>query len=170
MEGLKQDLGSLIDSVDLDEIQRRSLRSRWLDQVLWMENRARRVRRRYYTVRLLAALGGVIVPTLVSLGGTGTRATVVRAFAIGLSLLVAMSVAVEEVVRLGEQFRHYRRTVARILLIARRTRRSPLGWRESSSRASRSTSPTWSRRRRRRRRGPRPVSYAAGTEIVATSP
>ena len=108
---LKADLGSLIDALDLDDIQRHFLRSRWLDQVLWMEGRADCARRRYYGLRLLAAVGGVVVPTLVSLSLGGTTGDALRAVTIVLSLLVAMSVAVEEVVGYGDRYRHYRRTV-----------------------------------------------------------
>lgn len=34
---LKQDLGGLIGALDLSELQKHFLRSRWLDHVLWME-------------------------------------------------------------------------------------------------------------------------------------
>jgi hypothetical protein len=108
---LKQDLGSVIDSLPLDEVQRHFLRSRWLDQVLWMEGRATHARRRYYTLRLTAALGGVIVPTLVGLNIDGDAGGAVQGLSIGLSLLVALAVAVEELMRFGERFRHYRRAV-----------------------------------------------------------
>ena len=108
---LKQDLGAVIDSLPLEDGQRHFLRSRWLDQVLWMEGRAVHARRRYYALRLTAALGGVIVPTLVSLNPDGDAGTAVRGLSIGLSLLVALAVAVEELMRFGERFRHYRRAV-----------------------------------------------------------
>lgn len=108
---LKEDLGGVIDSLPLDEVQRHFLRSRWLDQVLWMEGRAVHARRRYYALRLTAALGGVIVPTLVSLNPDGSAGATVRGLSIGLSLLVALAVAVEELIRFGERFRHYRRAV-----------------------------------------------------------
>jgi hypothetical protein len=111
---LKADLGSVIDGLGLDDIQCHFLRSRWLDQVIWMEGKADQTKRRYYALRLLAALGGVVVPTLVSLRSTGRLGDVVRGLTIGLSLLVAMSVAVEELVRYGERFRHYRRTVEQL--------------------------------------------------------
>ena len=108
---LKDDMGTLIDSLQLDDIQKHFLRSRWLDQVLWMEGRCDQSRRRYYFLRLLAALGGVVVPVLVSLSTSGTTGSVVRGLTVGLSLLVAMSVAIEELMRFGERFRQYRRTV-----------------------------------------------------------
>lgn len=113
-ESLKRDLGAVIDSLELTPIQQHFLRSRWLDQVLWMEGRADRARRRYYALRLVAVLGGVIVPTLVSLDPKGTWDSTVRGLTIGLSLVVAMSVAVEELIRYGERFRHYRRTVEQL--------------------------------------------------------
>lgn len=108
---LKQELRSLIDSLDLDDTQRHFLRARWLDQVVWMEARADQSRRRYYALRLLAAMGGVVVPTLVSLSASGTAETAVRAATISLSLVVALSLAIEELMRFGERYRHYRRTV-----------------------------------------------------------
>ena len=111
---LEQDLGAVVDSLQLDDIQRHFLRSRWLDLVLWMEGRAEHARRRYYAIRLLAALGGVVVPTLVSLDARGTTGDVLRVLTIVLSLLVAMSVAVEELIRFGERYRHYRRTVEQL--------------------------------------------------------
>lgn len=108
---LKQDLSAVIDSLPLEDVQRHFLRSRWLDQVLWMEGRAVHARRRYYTLRLTAALGGVTVPTLVGLNPDGDAGTAVRGLSIALSLLVALAVAVEELIRFGERFRHYRRAV-----------------------------------------------------------
>jgi len=108
---LTQNLGSVIDTLEVSDIQRQFLRTRWLDQVLWMESKADRTRRRYYALRSVAVLGGVVVPTLVSLNPSGTKGDVVRALTIGISLIVALSVAAEELVRFGERYRHYRRTV-----------------------------------------------------------
>ena len=98
---LKQDLGTVIDSLPVEDVQHHFLRSRWLDQVLWMEGRAVHARRRYYALRLTAALGGVVVPALVSLNPDGDAGTAVRGLAIGLSLLVVLAVAVEELIRFG---------------------------------------------------------------------
>ena len=66
-EWLKQDLGWLIDMLGIFEMQKRFMRLRWLDQVLWMEGKAASAQRRYYTLRLVAIIGGVIVPALVGL-------------------------------------------------------------------------------------------------------
>ena len=110
-EWLKKDVGTLIEALDLPELQKHFLRSRWLDQVLWMEGRANSARDRYYALRLTAIIGGVIVPALVSLSVNGGVVSAIRCITIGLSLLVAISVAVEGLFHYGERWRHYRRTV-----------------------------------------------------------
>ena len=110
-EWLKQDLGGLIDALDLPDLQKHFLRSRWLDQVIWLEATADRNRVGYYAFRLTAIIGGVIVPALVSLNVSNeVGVAVVRWTAFALSLLVAISVAVEEFFHFGERWRHYRRT------------------------------------------------------------
>lgn len=109
---LKQNLGSLIESLQLSDLQKHLLRSRWLDQVLWMEGKAASAQKRYYALRLMAIVGGVIVPALV---GLKIGEEVVRPWlqwtTFFLSLIVAISVALEEFFHYGERWRHYRRTV-----------------------------------------------------------
>jgi hypothetical protein len=108
---LKQEFGELIDSLALAELQKRFMRSRWLDQVLWMEGKANHARNWYYIFRLTAIIGGVIVPALVSLNVQGQAAAWARWGVFVISLLVAISVAVEEFFHYGERWRHYRQTV-----------------------------------------------------------
>lgn len=104
---LKQDLGSLIDALgELSDLQKHLLRSRWMDQVMWMEGKAADAQKRYYVLRLVAIVGGVIVPSLVSL-----NLPYLRWLTILVSLLVAISVAVEEFFHFGERWKHYRGTV-----------------------------------------------------------
>jgi len=108
---LKQELGSVIDELEMETLQKKFLRSRWLDQVTWMEGKANHARTWYYFLRLTAIIGGVIVPALVSLNVGGQAATVTRWTVFVISLLVAISVAVEEFFHYGERWRHYRQTV-----------------------------------------------------------
>uniref|UniRef100_A0A832M3U6 DUF4231 domain-containing protein n=1 Tax=Oscillatoriales cyanobacterium SpSt-402 TaxID=2282168 RepID=A0A832M3U6_9CYAN len=114
-EYLKQEFGQLVDSLELQERQKYYLKSRWLDQVLWMETRADRARNFYYRLRLTTIVGGVIIPALVSLNFTGTenqqvkQAIAISTFA--LSQVVAVSAAVEQFFNYGERWRHYRRSV-----------------------------------------------------------
>ncbi|MBU4260602.1 MAG: DUF4231 domain-containing protein [Proteobacteria bacterium] len=111
-EWLKQDYGKLIDALQLDDMQKHFMRSRWLDQVLWMESKCEKNQRWYYILRLVAIVGGVIVPALVSLKlGDGKVSSLISWLTFGISLMVAISVAVEEFFHFGERWRHYRRTV-----------------------------------------------------------
>lgn len=109
---LKEDFGKLFASMDLTDLQRHFLRSRWLDQVLWMEKKASRCQSRHYQLRLMAIVLGVIVPILVGLDIQNENANRAKQYlAITLSGLVAISAAVEEFFHYGERWNNYRRTV-----------------------------------------------------------
>lgn len=101
-ECTKQDYTRLIDGLDLSEMQKHFMRFRWLEQVLWLEAKYEENQRWYYALRLVAIIGGIVVPVLVSL--------MIYWAAIVLSLLVAVSVAADEFFHFGKRWRHYRRT------------------------------------------------------------
>lgn len=119
-KSLKDDLGQLINALELSELHKHSLRSRWLDQVLWMSKKASQCQRWYYILRLIAIVGALIVPALVGLNpaafGDADKfaANLVISVTFGLSLLVAISVATEEFFHFGERWRHYRSTAERL--------------------------------------------------------
>lgn len=100
---LKEDLGGMIEVLDLQDLQKHFMRSRWLDQVLWMEGKADRARDWYYRLRLTTIVGGVIIPALVSLNFSGPADAVVGWITFFISLLVAISAAVEEFFHYGER-------------------------------------------------------------------
>lgn len=109
---LKQDMGSLIDALLLSDLQKHFLRSRWLGQVIWMEGKADNAQKMYNRLRLTSIVGGVIIPALVSLNISSEEPTkIVRWTTFSISLLVAISLAIEEFFNYGERWRHYRRTV-----------------------------------------------------------
>jgi hypothetical protein len=108
-DALKQDLGELIAAVDLPELNKHFLRSRWLDQMLWAEGRADSTRSRYYVLRLIAIVGGVTVPALVSLNVQTSVTAVVSWVTFTISLAVAICLALESFFRWGERWTHYRR-------------------------------------------------------------
>lgn len=112
-EFLEKDFGQLFDGMDLKENQRHYMRSRWLDQVLWMEGRASKARDQYYKLRLTSIIGGVIVPILVTFNSPENPQLndVLKGVTIGLSAVVAVCAAVEEFFHYGERWRHYRRSV-----------------------------------------------------------
>jgi hypothetical protein len=113
---LKEDLGQLINALEISELQKHSLRSRWLDQVVWMEKKAGQCQRWYYTLRLIAIIGGVIVPALIGLNLANNEfaAGFIQWTAFGLGIVVAISVAIEEFFRFGERWRHYRSAAERL--------------------------------------------------------
>ncbi len=107
---LRADFGTMIDELPLSRLQRRYLRSRWLDQLVWMEGRAGPAQRWYYLLRLVTIVGGVMVPALVTLDLKGTAGIAATAGTWTVSLLVAISAAMEGFFRFGDRWRHYRRT------------------------------------------------------------
>jgi hypothetical protein len=87
------------------------MRSRWLDQVTWLERKAKQCQQRYYALRMLAIVGGVVVPALVSLNvRNGNVASAIAWTTFAVSLVVATAVAVEEFFHYGERWRNYRRS------------------------------------------------------------
>jgi len=112
-------LKSILDSIDLTPLQKGLLQERWLDQVTWMGAQARRTRRRFLMYRIPVV--GVLVPALVTiLLSSSTAQTipwlggmpvdVIRFLAFSVSLLVALCAGVDEVLKYGDRWRHYRRT------------------------------------------------------------
>jgi hypothetical protein len=103
----------LIERADATEEQRLFLRSRWLDQVVYMGDRATESKRRYYRFRLATVIGGVIVPALVSISLMGPDKLgnvdgVIRLATFLVSLLVAITASVEGFYHFGDRWRHYR--------------------------------------------------------------
>ncbi|MEL6438328.1 MAG: DUF4231 domain-containing protein [Cyanobacteria bacterium J06621_8] len=110
-EQFKQEMNSLIEQIELSDLQRQFIKSRWMSQLLWLESRAQQNRNRYYLLRLVTIIGGVIVPALVSLNINSTNIKeAIGWVAFGLSQAVAISAAVEEFFHYGERYRHYRNT------------------------------------------------------------
>ena len=109
---LQQELGGIVDELDLGDREKRYLRSRFLDQIVWLERKARQSQQRYYALRLVGIVGGLIVPALVSLNvRQGEVASGIAWITFAVSLVVAIAVAVEGFFHYGERWRHYRRTV-----------------------------------------------------------
>jgi Protein of unknown function (DUF4231) len=105
----------LIEDATLDERQRQFLRLRWLDQLLWMEGKAKKAQWFYYRVRLVTIIGAVIVPGLVplsTLDGRPGRAAQIATWIV--SLVVAISAAIEGFFQFGQRWRNYRSTAERL--------------------------------------------------------
>ncbi len=112
---LKSEFGAMIDELDVDQPRKRFLKSRWLDQVIWTEAKANRARNSYYLLRLTTVVGALLVPALVSLDfSDDTLDDTARIATWVVSLIVAVSAAVEQFFHFGERWRNYRRTAERL--------------------------------------------------------
>jgi hypothetical protein len=112
---LRTTLKRLMDDADLDPRQRDFLELRWLDQVTWMEGKASKSQRLYYRLRLITIVGAVTVPALVALNtldGWAGNAAQIGSWV--LSLVVAVSAAVEGFFQFGQRWRNYRSTAERL--------------------------------------------------------
>jgi hypothetical protein len=112
-EWLKEDFGKIFEILKLGEVQTHFLRSRWLYQVLWMESKAAQARNRYYTLKAIAIIGGVSLPTLITLNNSALPEIkqYFYGFTFILSLLVSATFSIEGFFLYGDQWRNYRRSV-----------------------------------------------------------
>lgn len=99
----------LVEDLDLPEEQKILLRSRWLDQMHWMSDKARVARRRHLILRWIMTSGGVILPALVSFSLGAGQSEAVRWLTFAVSLVVALLATTEEVFHFGDTWHHYRR-------------------------------------------------------------
>ncbi|MEL6554873.1 MAG: DUF4231 domain-containing protein [Cyanobacteria bacterium J06621_11] len=112
---LKSTLGGIINKLEISALKQDFLKSRWLDQLLWLESSAARERNRYYALRLITIIGGTLVPAMVGFngfqGGNDSRIQSLAAYAaFGISQTVAISAAIEEFFAHGKKYRNYRNT------------------------------------------------------------
>lgn len=108
---LKSTLSGMIERLDLDEFRKDALKSRWLDQLLWLESNAGKAKKRYYALRLITIVGGVITPALVSLNHGQLKVREVFTWtAFGMAQAVAISAAVEELFGFNIRYHTFRNT------------------------------------------------------------
>ena len=106
----KRQFEEIIDGLELNELQKRFLNDRWLDQLLWFERKAEANQRRYYALRLVTIVGGLIVPALVSLNvSEGDVGETLVWVTFSLSLVVAVAAALDGFFKHGERWRSFRR-------------------------------------------------------------
>jgi hypothetical protein len=115
---LREDISKMVNMLDLTDLQKHYLMSRWLDQVIWMEGKATHARDRYFLLRRTTIIGGAIVPALVGLNAySGIVGDTVYWLIFAISLTVAVSAAVEEFHSYSERWRHYRSIVEELKII-----------------------------------------------------
>ncbi|MDH5253593.1 MAG: DUF4231 domain-containing protein, partial [Nitrospira sp.] len=75
---LRAEMGKLIEALELPELNKQFLQARWLEQVIWMDEKAWSSVLRHNILRLTTIIGGVIVPALVSQNVGGGAATMIQ--------------------------------------------------------------------------------------------
>jgi hypothetical protein len=110
IEALKAEINKL---QDLDDEQKHSLENRWLHMVRYWDQRSRKSRRKYFVYRTIVLIGGVLIPTLVSLQTSNLVADkykgLIQFAAIVTGLLIAIAAGVEEIFHYGEVWREKRK-------------------------------------------------------------
>jgi len=109
---LERSYSEIIDDLEVDDLHKRFLRDRWLNELLWFEDKADRNQKRHYALRLMTIVGGVVVPSLVGLSlKTNLAAHAVSWATFSISLVVALAAALESFFGFGERWRTFRRNV-----------------------------------------------------------
>lgn len=111
---LRQEMGELIEQLDLSDLEKQALKQRWLDQVIWADKKADQCRRSHYRLRITTIVGGIILPALVGLNfQIGKDNEFLRTWfpciPFALSQVIAVSVAAEEFFKYGDRWREYRK-------------------------------------------------------------
>ena len=108
---LNEELGATIESKELglSNLQKNYLRSRWLEQVLRLEYETSRAHRRHRLLRLMTAIGSIVILMLVSLRLDEQKLVQwdagLRYLTVFFALLVAASIGVEHLFNYGERQR-----------------------------------------------------------------
>jgi hypothetical protein len=104
-------LERVISHLDMHEDKKEWMKDRWLEQVRWFDRKAVAASKRHYALRILAIVGGVLIPPLVSVQSLqDSYKGLAGGVAFVVSLIVAGSVGLDELFRWGDRWRHYRRT------------------------------------------------------------
>lgn len=111
---LRREMTDMVEQLELPDLCKQSLKSRWLDQVVWADKKAEECRRWHYRLRLTAIVGGVVLPALVGINfQLGKDNEYFRIWfpyvPFALSQIIAVSAAAEEFMRFGDRWREYRR-------------------------------------------------------------
>ena len=108
---LQRSCHDVIEDLHVHELQKKFLRDRWLKELLWYERKAKYHQKRHYALRLVTIVGGVIVPSLVSLDVRKTSVAEMIAWStFAVSLIVAIAAALESFFGYGERWRRFERT------------------------------------------------------------
>lgn len=115
-----ESLGALIEAkeLELSTLQRGYLRTRWLEQIAFLERELQRARRKHHALRVITLIGCLLILTLVSLETTAqlspTLSISIHVGTILLSLLVSASVALEFIFNFGARWQRLEQRLERL--------------------------------------------------------
>ena len=109
---LRKDFAEIIEQLELDQLQKSYLSSRWLDQVMWLEARAGDMRDWHRRLRIGAIVASAIVPILITVNFNEDKTIDkwLKVATVGISAFVTVAGAVEEFSQFGDKWYRYRRT------------------------------------------------------------
>src|SRR5437763_15879317 len=105
---LDHQYGEVFDQLNLPEMQKSYLRTRWLDLVIWHDVAAARANRQYYRLRITTLVGGATATAFASLKLSGASGHWVSVLIFALTLTVTIAAGLEELLKYGERGRNYR--------------------------------------------------------------
>ena len=111
---LRQEMTDMVEQLELPDLCKQSLKSRWLDQVVWADKKAEQCRRWHYRLRLTTIVGGVLLPAVVGINFQLGKDNEYFRFwfpyvPFVLSQIIAVSAATEEFLRFGDRWGEYRK-------------------------------------------------------------
>lgn len=112
---LEQNFERLIEELDLEKRQKLFLKHRWLEQVLWMEDKSNVCRDRHVRLKLTAIVLSVITPILITastqLSSQQKWDNWIKGTTIAISSVVAVAASVDEFFNYGKRWYGYRQAV-----------------------------------------------------------
>ena len=113
-EQLKQDFYVLIDALDdIDHIKKEYMKRRWLDQVLWMENRSGQMWTWHRRLRVGMIVASSLVPfvTVIDAQCHSMTQQILKLLTVGLSVVVTVGATLDEFFSFGDRWYSYRKAV-----------------------------------------------------------
>jgi hypothetical protein len=103
---------NMIDLLELEDLQKDYLRNRWLDQVIWLENRAAQMRDWHRRLRVGMIIASALVPfvVVVDTQNDSTVQKIVKLLTVGLSSAVTAGAAIDEFFNFNDRWYGYRRS------------------------------------------------------------
>lgn len=106
-------LESLLEQLELKEIQKQYLRSRWFEKLVDANRQAKNTRRWYMRLHMITLIGGILLPGVIGMQVVGTENKQLQQgiaiAALVVAKVVAITAAAEHFLRYGDRWQDYQR-------------------------------------------------------------